>query len=158
HRSDRFDHAADLRASGDMAISSDLRATAYKRMRVHHGVFVHIRADVDKHGRHADDAVGDKAAVADAGAAGNEADAFARVNRFNGVSGLVQKRLRRRVRPHLDDGANAEPQEKALLYPSVYAPAGAGALVGLRGTYCAAIQSLLELLKDCAVFVGVAFR
>src|SRR5260221_9229950 len=71
HCADWLDHPADLRARRDVALLSDLRATSNKDVRIHHGSFVNVRADVDKHRRHADHAARHKAAIANAGASGN---------------------------------------------------------------------------------------
>ena len=72
---DGFENAADLRAGGDVAIAADLRAASDQGVGIDHGVFADVRADVDEHGRHADHAAAKVAAIADAGATGNDADA-----------------------------------------------------------------------------------
>jgi len=47
---DRFEDAADLRSCRDVTVSADLRTAANKRVRIHHGAIVDIRAGVDIHG------------------------------------------------------------------------------------------------------------
>ena len=75
---DGFENAADLRSSGDVTVLADLRAAANQGVRIDHGAIVNISADVDVHGRHASDTAADVAAIANAGAAGNDADAVLR--------------------------------------------------------------------------------
>ncbi len=103
HRADWFDDAADLRTCGDVTLFSNLRATADQRVGVDHRTFVNVGADIDEHRRHTDYAARDVAAIANAGAAGNQAHSIIEVQRFHRISGLVEERLRRRIRPHLDD-------------------------------------------------------
>src|SRR5262249_16793405 len=74
-RADRLEHAADLRAGGDVAIAADLRTGADQGVGIDHGVLADVSSGIDEHRRHADYTTGDVRAVADAGAAGNDADA-----------------------------------------------------------------------------------
>src|SRR5258708_5581019 len=59
------------RARRNVALLSDLRTTADEHVRIHHGSFVNVRSDVDKHRRHAYHAARHETAIADTGAPGN---------------------------------------------------------------------------------------
>ena len=76
-RADRLQHAADLAGGRDVAVLADLRAAAHQGVRIDHGAVVHVGADVDVHGRHAGDVLAEIRAVADAAAAGHDADVVA---------------------------------------------------------------------------------
>ena len=92
-------------------------------MGIDHGIFADVRADIDEHGWHTDYAAGDEAAVADAGAAGNDADAVGGGDSARRVGGLVEEWLLPRVERHVRDLAHAEAEENALFYPRLGAPA-----------------------------------
>ncbi len=69
-----LEDSANLGAGGDVAIAANLRARAHESVGIDHSVFADEGTDVHKHRRHADYAVGDVGSVANAGAAGNNAD------------------------------------------------------------------------------------
>jgi len=123
-RADGFENAADLCTSGDVAMAADLRAAPDQRVGIDHGVFANVRADVDEHGRHADHAATEEGAIADAGAAGNDADAVGESEGANGIGGLVVEGLFRGVDGHIDDGSHAKAEKNSLFHPGISAPAG----------------------------------
>ena len=49
HRAHRFQHSADLRRGGNVAILADLRAASDQRVRIDHGPVAHVRARIDVH-------------------------------------------------------------------------------------------------------------
>ncbi len=122
HRAYGFENAADLGGGGNVAAFSDLRAAAYQRVRIYHRLVAYVRADVDEHRRHAGDAFADEAAVANAGAAGDDAHAAGGGDVLDGVGGLVEKRLAQRINGHVRDGADAESEKDAFFHPAVDAP------------------------------------
>jgi len=65
-RADRLQHATDLRSRGKVTVAPNLRAAADQRMRIDHGSFADVCSYVDEHGRHADHAATNVAAVANA--------------------------------------------------------------------------------------------
>src|SRR6267142_2531352 len=73
---DRFEDATDLRASGNVAVAADLRATPNEGMRINHRAFSYVRARIHEHGRHANDSAANVAAIANAGTAGNDVPAI----------------------------------------------------------------------------------
>src|SRR5262249_39815232 len=158
HGAHRFDDATDLRARRDVTIFPDLRAAADQGVRVHHRVFVYVRTAIDEHSRHADHAARDKAGVADARAAGPQLHTFVPMNGFDGIGGLVKEGLCSWIRPHLHDGAHPEAEENTLLNPGIDAPARSGTHIGLGCAHFAAVQSVLELLKESTVLVRVLCR
>ena len=80
------------------------------------------------------------------------------VESLHRVGGLVEPRLPRGVDRHVDDRAQAEAEQDALLHPAVDAPAGLRAGVGLGRADCAAVQARFEFVKEAEVLFGVLRR
>jgi len=123
---------------------------------VDHGVFRDVGADVYKHGGHADYAAGEVAGVADAGAAGDDADTVGGGELARGVGGFVEVRLPRGIYRHVGDVAHAETEEDAFFYPRFRAPTAGGLGVGVGGADFAAVQGLLEFLEEREMLFGVS--
>src|ERR1700724_4535498 len=60
---DRLQHATDLNTRGKVTVAPNLRAASDQRMRIDHGSFADVGSYVDEHGRHADHAATNVAAV-----------------------------------------------------------------------------------------------
>src|SRR5467141_249173 len=121
-RPDRFEDATDLSAGGNVAVAADLRATPNEGMRINHRAFSYVRAYIHKHGRHANDSAANVAPIANAGAAGNDADAVRGRERARGIGGLVKERLLHGIDGHVGDSTHAKAQENSLLDPGVCPP------------------------------------
>src|ERR1035441_5544674 len=130
-RADRFQHAADLAGGGDVAVSTDLGATAHQGVRIDHGAIVDVSADIDVHGRHAGDVPADVCAFAHATAAGHDADVFLSADPLHGISVPVAEA--ERAHRHIDVDAHPEAEQNALLDPGVDSPAGGGRRVRFGG-------------------------
>ena len=154
-RSDRFQNSADLRGRRDVASGADLGAASDQRVRIDHRAVAYICADIDIHRRHAGDAFTDIAAVANAGATGNDADAAVGVESLHRVGGFVEPGLTRGVDGHIDDRAQAEAEKNALFHPAIDAPASLERGVGFGGADRAAVQGGLEFVKEAEMLFGV---
>ncbi len=117
-------HAADLRSGRDVAVAADLRAAADERVRIDHGAVAHVRADIDVHRRHADDAFAD---VSSRRECWNRRERCARRRRgrtaapgksiYRGTAGVTGSIDMSTIAAH------AEAQQDAFLDPGVDAPA-----------------------------------
>src|SRR5205823_14369357 len=123
----RLEDAGDLRPGAEMDALTDLRARADECMRIHHRVLPDVRADVDVHRRHADDARGDVGAAANRRASGHDADTIREIESMRRERVLVEEEMAGGralvvVRRHVDDLADAEAKEDAELHPRHRAP------------------------------------
>src|ERR1019366_9771319 len=93
HRSgvDGFQYASDLGGGAQVHALADLRARADQRMRVDHRAFTHVGADVDEHGRHADDGRRNVRPFADGRSTGHQANTIGEGETTGGESVLVNK-------------------------------------------------------------------
>src|SRR5712671_7673904 len=71
HSADRLENPTDLRACGDVAISSDLRAAPNQSVRVYHRAVIDICSSIYEHRRHARDTTSDIHTIANTGSAWN---------------------------------------------------------------------------------------
>src|SRR3974390_1081102 len=141
-----------------MAILADLRAGTDKRVEINQGIFVDVSTDIDEHRRHADDAASDEGAIANAGAAGHNADAVMRRHSANRVGGFVEEGLAVRVDGHVHDRAHAEAEENSLLHPGVGAPTCRRTGVRFGGAHLATVQRGLERLEKLEMFLLIRSR
>src|SRR5689334_2323457 len=115
-------------------------------MRIDHRALVHIRADVDVHRGHARDALRDVSAAPDARSARHDTDAAVLAKHAHGIRMLVTKR--QRADGHIDDPADTEAEQDALLDPGVHAPAGWPGWVGLGGADAPTFERGAEFIKE----------
>src|ERR1035441_1156529 len=155
-RADRFQHAADLAGGGDVAVSTDLGATAHQGVRIDHGAIVDVSADIDVHRRHAGDVPADVCAFAHATAAGHHADVLLRADPLHGISVLVAEA--EGAHRHIDVDAHPEADQNALLDPGVDAPARSRSGVRLGGADAAGGQRNEELREQVAIVCLVSGR
>src|SRR5882724_250081 len=155
-RADRFKDATDLRAGGNVAVAADLRTTPNEGMRINHRAFTNVRANIHKHGRHANDSAANEAPIANAGAAGNDAHAIRGRERARGIGRLVKERLLHGIDGHVRDSAHAESEENSLLDPGVCPPSGFRGGVWFGCADFPAIQPGLEIAEKPEVFFFVA--
>src|SRR6267142_3210558 len=151
-RPDRFEDATDLRAGGNVAVVADLRATPNQGMRINHRAFSYVRANIHKHGWHANDSTANVAAIANAGAAGNDAHAIRGRERARGIGRLVKERLLQGIDGHVGDSAHAKSEENSLLNPGVCPPSGFREGVRFGCADFPAIQPGLEIAEEPEVF------
>src|SRR4051812_8807658 len=107
-----------------MAARAHLGATAYERVRIHHSAVADVCADINEHWGHAGDAAADVAAVANARAARDEANAAGEGELAEIVGGFIEKWLTAAdvVGQHFDYLADAEAQQNTFFHPAIYAP------------------------------------
>src|SRR6266852_7047174 len=117
-------------------------------MGIDHSVFANVSAHIDEHWRHANNPASDVGAIANAGAAGDDAYTVGGGEGVERVSGFVEKRELRRIDGHIHDGTHAETEEDSLLYPGVGAPTRGGSGIRLRSADGAAIQRVLERCEE----------
>ena len=139
-----------------MAVAPDLCAAPNEGVGINHRAFANISADVHKHGRHANDSPPYVTPIANAGAAGNDADAVRRSDGADRISGLVEEGLLRGIDGHVGDGAHSKAKQNPFFHPGIHAPAGFRGWIRLRGTDFAAIQFFFELAKKPEMFLFVA--
>src|SRR5271167_47194 len=158
HCSHRFEHAADLRARGNMAVAADLRTTANKRVRIDHRAIADVRANIYEHRWHAHDAATDVRAVANARPTRYDAYTVSSSDGTNGIRGLVDERQAHRVDRHIHDHAHAKAEQDSFFHPGVDAPACGRGSIRLRRANFAAIYGVLELAEEPEVFFVVLSR
>src|SRR5207245_2072357 len=146
---------------------ANLRAGAYQRVRVNQSAVVHIGAYVDVHGRHADHALADVAAVANRRTARHHTHVLFWWNLLQRAGVLVAelrlarcsgaRRLHWKGAPfgHLDDAPDAKPEQDAFLHPGVHLPAGGRTRVRLSRANPAFVQGRFEFVEGLKVFVAV---
>src|SRR5579871_1143981 len=139
-----------------MAVRADLRAASDERVRVDHGAVADPGACVDVHGRHAGDALAEIRAIADTRTARNDTHACSGRDASDGIRRFVEPGLALGIDRHIHDGAHAEAEQNAFLYPGVHAPAGLCRLVRLSRANLAAVQRALEGLEKLEVLGGVS--
>ena len=122
-RADRLDHAADLRGGADVHARADLRARPDERVRVDERLLADVRADVHVHRRHADDAGREVRAVADRRAAGHDAHAGAEARAASAAACPCRRTAAAVIHRRVDEVAEPEAEQNALLDPGVDAPA-----------------------------------
>ncbi len=122
---------------------ADLRAGADQGVRVDQCALVNIRADVDIHGRHADDSASDIGPGTNRRAAGNYAHAIAGRETASGEGVLVDKRKaskRAASKRHLFERAKAKAEQDSLLDPGIHPPAGGRSGVRFGGSDYARLE------------------
>ena len=125
-----------------MDIAANLGAGADGNVRVDHGALAHVGADVDVCRRHHYGAGGKVGAAADAGPAGDDANAVLRLEIPYREGGFVKKRelsLR-----HVRNPPQAEALEYGLLYPHVHNPLAVNLF---RYAYDALFEVVHEIVK-----------
>ena len=147
---DGFEHASDLRGGAQVHALADLRAGADQSVRVDHRAFVHVGADVDEHGRHADDRRRNVGAFADGRSSGHQANAIGERQSAGREGVLVDKGEHVAVR-HFLQFAETEAEQDALLHPGIDDPA---VVDFLGGADLAASQCGAEGEKGAAGLVG----
>src|SRR6185295_15179190 len=105
-----------------MHARADLRARSHQRMRVDQRGLANPRSDVDVHRRHADDAASQIGAVTHRRATRDDADAALWIEALEWQCVLVVEGPAAVIRGHVDDVAEPEAEENALLDPGVDAP------------------------------------
>jgi hypothetical protein len=98
---------------------ADLCARADERMRIDHRPVADVRTDVDVHRRHADDTLAEIRAIANGRTTGNDPHATAGIEPFQRHRVFVDKRPPSVVGRHVDDDADAKPEEDSLLDPGL---------------------------------------
>src|SRR5438477_8287095 len=157
-RANRFKNATDLRSRGNMAVTADLRATSNERVGIDHGAFANVSPHVHEHRRHANHAAANVTAIANAGAARNNAHAVGSRERTRWIRRLVEEGLLHGINGHVRDGAHSKPQQNSLLHPGVRTPAGFRGRIGLSSPNLTAIQSCLEIAEEPLMFFFVMRR
>src|SRR2546423_13948420 len=127
-------------------------------MRVDHRAFTNVSADIDEHRRHANHPAADVTAIANAGAAGNDAHTGGSRERTRRVGGLVKKRLFGGVDRHVSDGAHSKAEQDSLFHPGVSAPAGFRGGIGLGSANFASIERGFEIAEEPEMFFFVLSR
>src|SRR5580698_5698961 len=113
-------------------------------MRIDHGAFVNIGADVDKHRRHTNDASSDVGADTDRGAAGH--DTYPVIDRkVARGKGVFVYEGQSTVAAHLGEFADTESQQDALLDPGVGRPFSTDFFCGANFSKC---QLIAEVQKN----------
>src|ERR1700678_1128833 len=138
-----------------MAIGSHLRAASHQRVRIDHGPIARPASGVDVHRRHTRDASADVAAIANTGAAGNDADAAVGRYVLHWECRFVEPGQSRGVDRHIHHRAHAKSQEDSFFHPSVHPPAGFRGLVGFGRANLTCVQRLFEALEEMKMIVGV---
>src|SRR4051794_13857464 len=93
-------------------------------MRIDHRPDTDVRADVDVHRRHTDDALSQVGAVANRRASRHDSNPGANIEPLQRHRVLVDERPTSMIRRHVDDDPDAKSEENSLLDPGVYTPAG----------------------------------
>src|SRR5438132_10503471 len=123
-------------------------------MAVDHCALVNVRAGVDEHWWHADDAGRDVCPVANTRSSGDDAHAICARERMNWVSILIEKAEAAIRRRHVNDRAHAKAEQNASFHPRVRVP------IAIRVALCsanlAAIKRVLELFEQHKFFVRVS--
>src|SRR5882762_6720243 len=158
HGADRLENATDLRACGDVTISSDLRAASDQCVRIDHRAVINIRSGIYEHRGHARNTTSDIRAVANAGSTWNNSYLARETYIFNRIGVLIEKRLSLPVDRHIYNPAHPKSDQDAFLYPRVYAPARFRSCIGLGRAHFAAIQRGFEGLKCAPVIFRVLRR
>src|SRR5712675_2577364 len=158
HGADRLENPTDLRACGDVTISSDLRAASDQCVRIDHRAVIDIRPGIYEHRRHARDTTSDIYTVANNGPDWNNSYLACQTDIFNGIGVLIEKRLSLPVDRHIYNPAHPKSEQDAFLYPGVYAPARFRSCIGLCRAHFAAIQRGFERLKCAPVIFRVLRR
>jgi len=94
-------------------------------------------------------------AVANAGAAGNDAHAVGEGHGMERVSGFIEEGEAGGVEGEIGGNAHAEAEEDAFFHPGIDAPAGGGDGIGLGGADFAAVESEFEGAEEIEMAVGV---
>ena len=141
-----------MRSRGNVAVAPDLRTAPNERMRIDHRAFAHVRANVHKHRRHTNYPAPDVTAVANAGAARNNAHAVGSRERPHRIRGLVKERLSRCVDGHVRDRAHSKAQQNSLLHPGVCAPARFCGGIRFGGANVPAVQRCFEIAEKPLMF------
>src|SRR5258707_9031229 len=108
HSADRLENPADLRACGDVAISSDLRAASDQCVRIDHRAVINIRPGIYEHRRHARDTTSDIRAVANAGSTWNNSYLARETDIFNRIAVLVAEGVALPINRHIDNLAHPQ--------------------------------------------------
>src|SRR5688572_22626955 len=105
-------------------------------MAVDHGSFIHVRAYIDVHRRHAHDARRDIRAIPNAGSTRNYAHVITDGNSPDRVSIFIEET--KAVSRHINQPAHAKANQNPLFHPCVYLPRSVTRTFGRA--YLAAIQ------------------
>ena len=141
---DGFEYSTDLGARGDVAIAAYLRARTDQGVGIDHRVFTYVSSHIDEHRRHADYAAADMSAVANAGAARNDANTVGNREGMKRVGGFVKEGEHGRIDVHVHDGTHSKAEEDSLFHPGVDAPTRGGSGIGFRSANLASIECFLK--------------
>ena len=130
---------------------ADLGAGADQGVRVDHGAFVHIGADVDEHGGHADHRRCDIRAFPHRRSAGNHAHSVSDRELAGGESVFVDEGKGRVS--HFAEFSQAKAQQNALFHPGVDFPLS----VDLFGGANFSLRELLAEIEESLARFGIAF-
>src|SRR5437016_14235970 len=115
-------------------------------MAVDHCALVNVRAGVDEHWWHADNAGRDVCPVANARSSGDNAHAICARERMNWVSIFIEKAEAAIRRRHVNDGAHTKAKQDASLHPGVRVPIAIRVAFGSANL--AAVKRVLELFEQ----------